>query len=169
MIELRPYDDHAAFRVFSVLDPSDHREAELVRGAPATHLALFADWRGVEGARLLSLVAATGWNGSGEPFAVIGLGHTGQGGVAQAAMLARNHTRFRLQLAQLGLMIRRRMPDFCAGTGIRRIEARSWSDHPTAGAFLTACGFSLECAMPGFGPHGTTTFNQFAWTASEEP
>jgi len=161
MIEARPYEDRAAFSVFSMLDPDDHREAELSRGAPATHLALWAEWRSFESLRFLSLVLATG---HGVPFAVLGLGHTGQSGVAQAAFLSRNHVRFRIPLGRAALLIRHRLPAFCAEADIHRIEARSWAEHPTAGRFLRACGFTLDCAMPGFGPDGRAEFHQYAWT-----
>jgi hypothetical protein len=168
MIDVRPYDDHAAFHVLTNLDAEDHREAEVVRGAPTTGLAIFSDWRAIEAARLLSLVIATGHHGHGTPFAVLGLSHSGQAGVAQAAMLSRNHLKFRRPLAELALQIRRQLPVFAAEYGVRRIEARSLDGHPTAGAFLTGCGFQKDCIMPGFGPNGRDRFVQFSWTHEEE-
>ncbi|WP_422050148.1 hypothetical protein [Shimia sp.] len=162
MIELQPYSDHMAMHVFSSLDPNDHIEAELVRGVSTSHLAIFADWRSLEGARLLSLVI-TDDSKLRTPFAVLGLSNTGQAGVAQAALLSRSHARFKPHLRYVAKKIRRELPTFAEQQGVHRIEARSWSDHPTANRFLRCCGFRLETQMPGFGASGAFTFNQFAW------
>jgi len=159
MIEARPFDDLAAMAVLSRLDPADQLEAELTRGASATSLALFAEWRAMEAYREASYVAVS----RGRPFALFALGNTGQKGVAGAALLARDHIAFRRPLAELALTIRNHMPEFCADRGIHRIEARAWADHPTASRLLTALGFHPECDMPGFGLTGTVTFRQFAW------
>lgn len=165
MIHADPYEDFAAMVVLSRLDVWDQREAELIRGAGVSHLALFADWRAVEPHRLLSLVLRT--SEGGVPFAVLGLSHTGQAGVAQAAMLSRDHRRFRRHIVQAARAIRAGMPDWCARQGVRRIEARAWAHHPTAGGFLTACGFRHEADMPGFGGTGAT-FAQYAWVAGTQ-
>jgi len=164
MIEVRPYDDLAAMAVLSRLDPHDFMEAELVRGALSGHLALFAEWRAMEAVRLVSYVAITSPRRGARPFAVFALANTGQAGVAQAALLARDHHAFRRPLAELALAIRQGMPDFAARHEIHRIEARAWADHPTASALLVSLGFSPECDMPGFGLTGRITFRQFAWT-----
>jgi hypothetical protein len=164
-ISLRPFEDYAALAVFNALDPHDHMEAEAVRGASATALALFADWRMVQGHGPLSLVAHT----DTRPFAVITLGNTGQAGVADAAMLACNHQRFARPLARLAVMIRNGLPGYARDTGIRRIEARSWAGHPTASRLLQAMGFCHNCDMPGFGGSGHEVFRQFAWTAPLAP
>lgn len=160
-IAAHPYDDHGAMAVLSRLDPNDLIEAQLIRGAQASHLELFADWRAMQGARLLSLVLHDVRRGC--PFAVLGLAHTGQSGVAQAAMLSRDHKLYRRPLIEAALQIRNRMPQFCQDNGIHRIEARSWAMHPTAGRFLSACGFRHEIEMAGFGRDGRVPFNQFAW------
>jgi hypothetical protein len=167
MIEVRPYDDLTAMAVLQRLDAHDHMEAELVRGAPASHLALFADWRAMQAFRLASFVAITGPDRGARPFAVFALAHTGQAGVASAALLARDHAAFRRPLAEMALRIRTELPATCAASGIRRIEARSWAGHPTAAGLLTALGFEHETDMPGFGLSGTITFRQFAWLAPE--
>ncbi|MBR9765471.1 MAG: hypothetical protein GYB53_18605 [Rhodobacteraceae bacterium] len=166
MIDLRPFREDDAMQVFRHLEPMDHIEAELVRGASASHLRLFADWCAVQGAQVVSLVLCTRPGPAGVPFAVLGLGHTGQAGIAQAALVARDHQRFRHSLGQAAVLIRRRMPAFCAEAGIRRIEARCWEGHPSAARFLTLCGFHRECLMPGFGGYGHVAFEQFAWIAS---
>lgn len=161
MIAARPFDDFAALAVFRQLDPHDLIEAAAVRGGEVTHLSLWFDWRAMEGARVLSRVIEDG----GQPFAVLALSHTGQAGVAGAAMLARDHRRFARPLAALAARIRRDMPAFCAGLGIHRVEARCWAAHPTAALLLTRLGFAHEADMPGFGRTGRETFRQFAWTA----
>lgn len=163
MIELRPFDDFASFEVIRNLDPFDQLEAEATRGAASTHLAIWADWRSIEGARLASWIVHR--EGTGLPVAVIALAHTGQSGVAQAAMLARDHRRFRRELVAVARNIRERMPDFCTQWGIHRIEARCWAGHPRAAAFLQLTGFQWEADLPGFGPQGAETFRQFAWAA----
>jgi len=167
MIRVRPFDDLAAMAVFHQLDVNDHIEAELVRGVSYTALGLFAEWRMAQAQGPLSLIAGTG--PAERPFAVFCLGHTGQAGVAQGALLAAHHDRHRVPLARLALAIRDRMPSFCAETGIHRIEARCWAGHPTAPRILAGMGFTHEAYLPGFGPGGAHTFRQFAWTAPPAP
>ena len=165
MISVIPYEDRAAYVVIQRLDPFDHIEAELIRGAGASSLGLFADWRAAQSIRSASFVALTGPERGGKPFAIFALGNTGQAGVANAALLARDHLHFRRPLAELALMIRREFPRFAADHGIHRIEARCWADHPHAASLLRNIGFSHECDMPGFGLTGAISFRQFAWLA----
>jgi hypothetical protein len=167
MIRVCPWDDLAALAVFNRLDVHDHIEAEIVRGTVYTAPGLFADWRMAQGQGPLSLIART--HPAGRPFAVIALGNTGQAGVAQAALLAADHDRHRLDLARLAVAIRQRMPAFAAETGINRIEARAWAGHPTAARLLAAMGFTHEADLPAFGRDGRHLFRQFAWTASIAP
>lgn len=162
MIDLRPYDDMAAMAVLSRLDPHDHMEAELVRGAGATHLSLFAEWRAMEVARAASFVATT----NGRPFALLALANTGQAGVGAACLLACNHRRHRIALARLCVTIRRALPDWCAERGIHRIEARAWAAHPTAALLLSRMGFLFETPLPGFGADGRAVFAQFTWLSA---
>lgn len=165
MIELRLFNDADAWSVFQLLDGNDFVEAELTRGRAATNVGLFADWRSVEGARLLSQVAVAVRGRKRIPFAVVGLSHTGQAGVAQAAMLAKSHRFFMRELAELGLAIRKGMPAFCRDHGIFRIEARCWADHPRAARFLEATGFHAEARLRGFGGGATRAeFIQYAFT-----
>lgn len=165
MIEARPFEDLAAWSVFQRLDPHDHLEAEFVRGASATPLALFCDWRNAVGIHCVSLIAHTDAKRGSIPFAVFALANTGQAGVAQGALLARSHETFRRPLGALASRIRAQFPQYCAELGIHRIEARCWSNHPTAASLLRAIGFRHECDMPGFGKTGRITFRQFAWTS----
>lgn len=158
-LELRPWDDHDALIVFRTLDHHDQAEAEAVRGRSTSGVQLWADWRSVEQVRIVSILAAT----AGTPFAVLGLSHTGQAGVAEAALLARSHARFRVPLARLAVLIRRRLPLVAAEAGIHRIEARCAAMHPTAALLLEGCGFHLEAIMRGFGADGGLSFRQFAW------
>lgn len=167
MIAIRPYEDLAAMAVFRQLDIHDHMEAELVRGASATALALFADWRLAQGQGPLSVIAVTG--PGARPFAVVTLGNTGQAGVAQGAMLACDHARHARDLARLALAIRHQMPGWCAERGIHRIEARAWAGHPSASRLLSAIGFVHECDMPGFGLTGSAVFRQFAYSLPAHP
>lgn len=162
MIQVRAYEDLAAHAVLSRLDPMDQLEAEVVRGERSAPLGIFADWRAANAARLFSFVMLTE---TSVPFAVLGLSHTGQAGVAQAALLARDHAKFRRPLAEAALRIRDEMPVFADEFGVHRIEARSWVPHPTAARLLVACGFHLEATMRGFGPSGDHAFHQFAWVA----
>lgn len=164
-VDPRPYDDAAARAVLTRLDPSDHAEAELVRGAVADGYQLWADWRAVQGARIDSRVFFTGPHAGALPFAVGILCHTGQAGVASGAFLARSHRHYRREIAQAAAMIRRALPGFARDTGLRRIEARCWAGHPTAQDLLTALGFVFETDMRGFGATGAVTFLQFAWVA----
>lgn len=165
MIHLHPYNDPEAWEVFRFLDGSDFIEAEIVRGARATNPGLFADWHQMEGVRLLSHVVLAEQGATRRPFAVIGLSHSGQAGVAHAAMLAKDHRQYRRELIELGIAIRHGLPDFCAEHGVRRIEARAWAHHPTASRFLQAIGFQMEAAMAGFGADKPTEFLQFAYVS----
>jgi hypothetical protein len=165
MIEARAWEDLAGFAVFRDLDAHDLLEAEAVRGQPCTSLSLWADWRAVRGAHLACHV----FTAHGEPFAVGALAHTGQAGVAEGALLARDHARFRGPLARLAVLIRNELPGYCAARGIRRIEARSWARHPTGGRLLAALGFRCEATLPGFGGHGRETFEQFAFLPPPPP
>lgn len=163
MIEVGPYDDGLALAVLRHLDPHDQIEAEIVRGAAATGHQLWADWRAAQPYRVQSFVARTDAKRGHVPFAVFGLSHTGQAGVAQAALLARDHVRFRRPLARLAGMIRAQMPERLGALGIHRIEARSWALHPTAAGLLRSLGFVHEVDMPGFGLTGCHIYSQFAW------
>lgn len=163
MIAVRPYDDMTALLVFQRLDPMDQMEADLLRGSASAALQLWADWRGVQPYRILSFVALTPGQ---TPFAVFGLSHTGQAGVAAAALLARDHLRYRREMVQLVRLIRTHLATECKERGIHRIEARAWADHPRAAGLLRALNFTHECDMPGFGLTGQVIYRQFAWTST---
>lgn len=167
MIQTRPYDSQSAYAVLSRLDLSDHIEAELVRGEPAQGLDLFADWRSMRGAWIGSHVFCTAPALGAEAFAVGAIVNTGQAGVAQAALLARDHRIFRRPLAELGLQLSWRLPAWCAGRGIHRVEARCWAQHPTAPRFLSMIGFQHEADLPGFGADGRAVFSQFSLPVSK--
>lgn len=156
------YDPLGALAVFRQLDRHDLLEAQAIRGAGSTYPQLFADWHAAQVGALLSLVLRDG----GVPFAVLVLRHSGQAGVAEAAMLARDHRHWRRPLLAVARAIRCDMPRACAAEGVHRIEARSWAGHPRAAAFLRLCGFRLEAEMPGFGATGAEVFHQYAWTAN---
>lgn len=165
MIDVQPYDDHGAMAVFRNLDPHDVIEAEVMRGQPSSHLALWADWRAMRPSWVASYVLRTGRprSATGTPFAVVALGNTGQCGVAQGAFLARSHQEFRGPMARAAVTIRHQMPILCEQLGIHRIEARCHIGHPTAVGFLRSIGFELDCVMNGFGPDGQATFLQYAF------
>ncbi len=162
MIEVRPYDDLAAHAVLSRLDLHDQIEAELVRGEPTGGLALFADWRSMRGAWVAGFVFCTAASRGAAPFAVGALVNTGQAGVAQAALLARDHSRFRRPLAELALRLAVELPAFCTDAGIHRVEARCWRAHPSAARLLQMIGFHHEADLAGFGADGRQVFSQFA-------
>lgn len=160
MFQLRPYDDLAAMAVLQALDVADQMEVQLVRGQVTGHLALFAEWRAMQAGFIASFIAQTP---GGVPFAVFGLSPSGHAGVGVAALLARDHWRFRRPLAELSIEIRKRLARYCADTALHRIEARSWAEHPSAKRLLTAIGFCYEVSMPGFGPAGSVVFDQYAY------
>ncbi|KHQ50289.1 hypothetical protein [Mameliella alba] len=166
MIDVTPWDNRAGLIVLSQLDPADWREAQLARGGGMDHLDVFADWRLVQANALLSVILRDTSRG-GEPFAVLCLAPTGHRGIAQAALLARSHKRFRRCLVAAAGRIRDDMPEFCREWGIRRVEARCWAGHPRAPRFLAACGFLPEVRMAGFGGDDPAEFVQFAWVEKE--
>lgn len=165
MIRLGPWNDLDGRAVFDRLDPADLTECQLICGTAAGPLSVWADWRAAEPARLVSYVAYHGPT----PFAVFGLSNSGQAGVAEAALLARDHARWRLPLGRLAVMIRRGLPVYLADMGIHRVEARSWADHPTAPRLLAGLGFAAECRMRGFGLTGGAIFTQYALLAVPGP
>ena len=169
MIEPAPFTANGAWTVFQDLDPDDYAEAIMIRGGgPVTPLDLFTDWSLAQRAGFLSHVIYTRAKlKGGRPFAVLCVGHTGQAGVAQAALLARRHDRYTRQLGEAAVQIRRNMPSLCKAYGIYRIEARSWAEHPTAARFLERCGFVLETTMEGFGDGGRDRVQQFAYVSPE--
>jgi hypothetical protein len=169
MIQLCPPEPLALNAVLSRLDLHDQIEAELVRGRPTGGLELFADWWSMRGAWVGSHVFATGPSRGGAPFAVGALVNTGQAGVAQAALLARDHARYRRPLAELALRLAVELPAFCQARGIHRVEARCWAAHPSAPRFLTLIGFAHEADMPGFGADGAQMFSQFALYVAPPP
>ena len=166
MIKVQAYSAHAAMAVLSNLDPYDLIEAQLVRGQSTTHLDLFSDWHVIQPHAVFSVVLRDETK-AGQPFAVVVLNNTGQAGVAQAALLARDHIRHRRALVAACRKIRNEMPGFCIDWGIHRVEARTHAGHPRASRFLTACGFVHETDMHGFGASGRAVFRQFAWTNPE--
>ena len=161
MSRVAPFDPVPAMAMFRALDPHDHMEAELVRGKTMLGAELWADWRAATAWQAISLMAYATPHAT-TPFAVFALGNTGQAGVAQAALLARDHTIHRLALARLALWIRTNLPVQARAHGIRRVEARAWAGHPTASGLLAKLGFTHEAEMPGFGPDGGQTYRQFA-------
>lgn len=167
-IVARDYDLGLSMKVFDFLDHNDLAEAAVTRGMAGSLVALTArhfaiDWHNANAFRLMSLVACHKRQMGAElPFAVFGVSVTGQAGVAQVALLAKAHFRFRRELAELAVLIRRGLPEFAAERGLHRIEARSWAAHPTGGGFLRAIGFEHECTMPGFGADGMEQFEQYA-------
>jgi hypothetical protein len=169
MIQLRPYDDLSAMAVIQRLDTHDRLEAEIIRGAATTALGLFADWRAMEPLRVASFVVHTTPDRGAHPFALLGLSNSGQAGVAEAALLARDHRAFRRPLAVLAARLRLKFPDWCRERGIHRIEARCWFQHPTASSLLAAIGFAHEADMLGFGRDGSEIYRQFAWHARPTP
>lgn len=160
MIDILPFADELAWPVLADLDLNDRLEAALYRGDAAAPLALFADWRAANAWRAASVVAVR--RQGRMPFAIVGVMATGAKGVAQAAMLARNHAAWRGELARLAVELRRRMPAWADELGIARIECRSWAQHPTAGRLLEQVGFRPEADLAGF--DAGAVFRQFAWT-----
>ncbi|AUC52302.1 hypothetical protein CDO87_03455 [Sagittula sp. P11] len=166
MIQPIPFENAAALAVFRDLDPEDRCEAMLMRGGSCDHLDLWADWRQAQPYCPLSLVLTSA---AGTPFAVLAVARVpGCVGLAQAALLARSHKRWRRQLAQAAVLIRSALGGWADEQAITRIEARSWAGHPTASRFLTGCGFLQEATLSGFGPDGRAVFHQFSWTTSRK-
>lgn len=160
-VTLHPYHLVSAAEVFRDLDPCDQTEADVALGYRIAPDAMAQLWSDLAIHTLYQAVAA--WQG--QAFAVFSLSSAGMAGNASAALMARDHRRFRRPLAELALRIRAEMPGFALGLGVNRIEARSWAPHPTAGRLLSALGFAQECDLPGLGADGRHTFRQWAWLA----
>lgn len=164
MIQLRPYDNLSAQAILTRLDPADLAEAALLRGGEVDGLDLFADWRASAAFWIGSRVAVTAPARGSRPFAVVAVTRASAPGIAHAALLARDHGRFRRELVMLARKLAADMPAWAAHHDLTRIEARSWAGHPRAAALLSAVGFRAECIMPGFGPDGREELIQWAWT-----
>lgn len=158
MIELLPYQPDLAAAVFRELDAWDMLEAEAARGGPQHYLGLFGDWHAASRQHLASAVLARRGAMGLRPFAVAALGHTGTAGVAEAAFLAADHRRHRWSIGRAAVQYRPRFLEACRDSGITRVEARCWADHPTAPHFLAHLGFAHACDLPGTGRGGAFTF-----------
>lgn len=167
MIRATPFDNAAALAVLRNLDPNDALEAQIARGVAGDPLDLWADWRAAQPWAALSLVLRSE---PGTPFALLAVARSpGTVGLGQAALLSRRHDAWRRHLAFAALRIRTELPGWAEEAALTRIEARCWQGHPTAAGFLSACGFHQEAVLPGFGPQGTATFLQYAWTREATP
>lgn len=164
MIDVAGWDDEEAFAVLSDLDPHDALEC-MVDDGTATALGRFAIFRDAMARGGEVAVVRS----RGEPFAVLALVPIAAG-VAGAGLLARDHRRWRRPLAVLAARIRRQLAEAAAsGRGAyRRVEARTWADHPTGARLLEACGFRHECDLRGYG-QGHATFRQYAWVMPDIP
>jgi len=160
-VTLHPFHHVAATEVFRGLDPWDEAEAEVALGVALPPERMAEAWGQLADLSFYQAIAA--WRG--QPFAVFSLSSAGMAGNASAALMARDHRRFRRPLAELALRIRAEMPGFAASLNINRIEARSWAPHPSAPRILKALGFVPECDVPGLGADGLSTFRQWAWLA----
>lgn len=162
MIRIQPWSDDAALAILRDLDVNDALEAALWRGGDAEPLSLWADWRMAGPGSLIA--AATRQLGAWAPFALMALTPTGAAGVASAALMARDHARWRPELIELARHWRETLPGYCAERGVTRCECRSWVGHPTAARLLRHIGFRFEARLAGFGG-GAIVFDQYAWTA----
>ncbi|MEM9782159.1 MAG: hypothetical protein AAF899_06755 [Pseudomonadota bacterium] len=139
-----------ALEVFGDIDRSDLCEVELTHGRPIVAAEeLLEIFKTAEKAHALCLIA---WRhspqGGAVPFAILGLGCFTEC-VATAALLARDHRAWKRPLAHLVLELRRELPRFMFEMSLRRLEARSWPDHPTAASLLSGIGFEREASLPG--------------------
>lgn len=167
MPRLDAWSDTGAMAVFNDLDLQDFREAEVVRGTKVSSMALWSDWRSIRSARIFDVVAYSSPATGRHPFAILSVVNSGVAGVAEAALVTRDVSRWGGQVARLASGLRRVFPDECRRVGIHRVEARSWCGHPSGGRLLTACGLPFEARLTGFGADGTATFDQHAWTAQQ--
>lgn len=164
LIRVRAYSDKPALEVLENLDLNDATEVVLMRGPDdAGALAMLSDWRMVNKMGAVSFIAFV--EGADVPFAVMSIAPDGMPGCGRAALLAKDHRLWRRELVVLAGMICKQLPVIAASMGLHRIEARTWSNHPTASALLSAVGFSLDADMPGFGVSGELSLRQFSWVA----
>lgn len=162
MIRLEPYNDQSAWAVLSQLDMNDLFEAHVECGAPVHPLELFSHWRNLVQASVATFVCVKASAAGSVPFAVVALARTGAFGEARAALLARDHKRFRPEIARAVRQFRRVLPDICRANEIHRVEARCWADHPTAPDLLVHLRFGFEAELAGFGRSGVVPYLQFA-------
>lgn len=157
MIEMAGWDEDEAHAVMSDLDINDAIECEL-QGCNRPMLMVIHFHHVIARGGSVWIARA-----AGEPFAVLALAPVTHG-VAVAGLLARDHRRWRGPLLRVAARIRQNLREVAAsGRGAyRRIEARSWSDHPTGNRLLEACGFQFEAELRGCAP-GAVTFRQYAW------
>lgn len=159
-VYLTPYEDAAAMAVFRNLDPADRDEALRTSPELGNVYALFGGWRSLPVLPGTSQIAMS--NRSFHPFAVFAATPAGAAGVATVSLLARDHGHFRRELAELVVHLRGILPQLMDQHGVRRLEVRSWADHPRAAGLLRGMGFKVEATCKGFGPEGADVFTQWA-------
>lgn len=169
LANLEPFNPADALSVFSDLDENDMLEAQLTRGDAADPYDLLAGWMALEAQGAVCFIGDIDLPYEGPPIAVLALAPGSTPGLGHAAMLARDHKKWKRALVPLVRIIRDRLPAVAATMGFHRIEARSWAGHPTAATLLRATGFELEARMTGFGQSGEINFNQWAWHADYIP
>lgn len=159
---LADWDDRAVLEVLQDLDNRDWLELVAAKGRAASAFDLWAEWRQLRG---LGAVRVARWDAV--PFAVLGVINAGSLGVGQAALVARDHRRWRRGLVLLARLMRSELVAFAAAQDLWRIECRSWVGHPSAASLLAHLGFRLEAELAGFHPRGQGVFLQWAWTRAD--
>lgn len=132
--------------VMGGLDMADFREAIRVIGRGVTSVELVDVWAETTRTAHLALTAID-LERDAEPFALLALSPSEIAHVARAYMVATDHRRRRRRLAELAAMVRRDLPAMARAHRVRRVEVRSWTDHPTADRLIRRCGFEHECTF----------------------
>ncbi|MDF2235382.1 hypothetical protein P2H44_22735 [Albimonas sp. CAU 1670] len=168
-LSLTPLTCGPALRVLQELDPQDRREAGCALNGDASPDFLLREFLRRQGEGGHVFVA---WShrpeGGADPFAILGVAAIIASGVGSAALLARRHDRWRPQLRALAFALRVDLPPWARLQGFHRLEARSWSDHPTAGTLLGAIGFRHELRLVGFAAGGAD-FDLYALSTRPSP
>lgn len=159
-----------ALTVLEDLDPHDEIEAGLAMGWQHDLVgSILAD---MLLSRRAGGVIQIAWShlgaGGAAPFAILGVAPALAPGVGVAALLARPHHRWRGALRSLAFALRADLPTWAAAHGFHRLEARSWTGHPSAARLLSAIGFAREARMPGFAA-GVADFDLYALTTRPQP
>lgn len=162
-VVLQPWSDELALDVFRDLDPNDREEMFITMGCALTPLQVFSGWKTVAPLCAYEAIAVASGPSRQGAFAALSLVRNGPAGTAEASLLARRHRAWRWQLGALAVIVKRDLPGMMAQLGLRRVEARCWEDHPTAGVLLGRLGFRQEGGpLAGFGEDGAHRFLQFA-------
>lgn len=165
-LSLAPFAPRAALRVIEDLDALDRVEIQLGGIDPTPDEILRQFVIQSAGGAHFQIAYAHAPEGGATPFAIIGVAEALAVGTGSVALIARDHRAWARPLRRLAAGLRADLPTAMCRSGLRRLEARCWSAHPTAPRLLRAIGFAFETELRGFAL-SSAPWLQFSLTPNE--